>query len=144
MISDDKPREEIEKEADAVRSRLMHTVDELDRRRHEALSLGHQLRFHWGKLALLGGLVVLASASVIGLVAGQMAAVWDRRRRNGWRLPSRGIYRERRPFFVDVLRSAALMLITTALSVPARRLAARLSGSVPSKPGRPSMAEAPR
>jgi hypothetical protein len=143
MNSDDKSRDEIEKEANAVRSKLMHTVEELDRRRHEALNLGHQLRSHWGPIAVLGGLVVLAAASVMGLVAGQMAGVWDRRRRNGWRLPSRA-GNGRRPFFVDLIRSAALMSITTALSIPARRLAAKLSESVPSKPGRPGEVEAPR
>jgi hypothetical protein len=144
MSSDDKSREEIEGEANVVRSKLMHTVEELDRRRHEALNLGHQLRSHGVKLAIVGGIVVLATASVMGLVAGQMAVVWDRRRRSGWRLPSRPVYRERRPFFVDLIRSAALMVITTALSVPARRLASKLSASVPPKPGRHGVADAPR
>jgi len=52
-------REHLEREADLVRARLLGTIGELDRRRHELFDLRLQIRRHAGDLvSILGGLLV--------------------------------------------------------------------------------------
>jgi hypothetical protein len=145
MNTDGKTRDDITLEANQVRSKLLHTVEQLDQRRHEALNLSHQLRTHLGRLAIVAGVAVLATAAVIGLVAGRIATVAHRRRGllspSGWRRPERGGNR-RRPFYVELLRSLALTLITGALAPRARRLIAKLM-EAPPKPHASSAVSGP-
>jgi hypothetical protein len=144
MSPEGKSREEMTMEANVVRSKLLHTVEQLDQRRHEALNLGHQLRTHAGQLAVVAGVAVLATAAVVGLVAGAIATMSDRRwRKNRWKFAPKGSRSvdlsrpKRRSFFVDVLRSLALSLIATALAPPARRLLAKLT-ELPATPSTPA------
>jgi hypothetical protein len=61
----DGERESLEHEADLVRARLLGTIGELDRRRHELLDIKLQLRRHAGDLlSIFGGLWVGAGATV--------------------------------------------------------------------------------
>jgi len=62
-------REYLEKEADLARAKLLGTIGELDRRRHELLDLRLQLRRHAGDiLSIFGGLMIGASATATVLV----------------------------------------------------------------------------
>jgi hypothetical protein len=62
-------REHLEHEADLVRARLLGTIGELDRRRHELLNLKLQLRRHAGDLvSVFGGLLVGAGTTAAVLV----------------------------------------------------------------------------
>lgn len=67
--SDEPVRYELENQANQMRARLLGTIGELDRRRHEFFNLGHQLRRHAGDiLSVAGGLVLGASATAVILI----------------------------------------------------------------------------
>jgi hypothetical protein len=72
---------ELEQQIDDVRAELGELVEELDRRRHEALDIRLQLRRH-------AGLVGVVSASLAIIVAGRVRVV---RRRRAHDLLERGI-----------------------------------------------------
>jgi hypothetical protein len=136
--TDDKSREELEREADLVRSKLLHTVERLDQRRHDALDLRLQVRRHLGQLALAAGLLVLVSAGVVTLVVHRVATAAERRRRARWRLartvwhhPERAIRAERGPLYAEIARSIAIVLATHAVTIPARRLLGHVLGRTP-------------
>jgi len=62
------PRYELEHQANQMRARLLGTIDELDRRRHELFNLGVQLRRHASDiLSAAGGLLfgVGATAAIL-------------------------------------------------------------------------------
>jgi hypothetical protein len=62
-------REHLEREADRVRARLLGTIGELDRRRHELLDLKLQIRRHAGDLlSILGGLLMGIGSTAAVLV----------------------------------------------------------------------------
>jgi hypothetical protein len=62
-------REHLEREADLVRARLLGTIGELDRRRHELLDLKLQIRRHAGDLlSILGGLMMGVGSTAAILV----------------------------------------------------------------------------
>jgi hypothetical protein len=68
-VANDANREHLEKKANLVRARLLGTIGELDRRRHELLDLRLQIRRHAGDLiSIAGGLLVGASATAAILV----------------------------------------------------------------------------
>jgi hypothetical protein len=57
-----------EQEADRIRSELLRTLNELDRRRHEATDWQSQLRSNWGLLAAAAGVVgaIIAARLLLG------------------------------------------------------------------------------
>jgi hypothetical protein len=62
-------REHLEREADLVRARLLGTIGELDRRRHELLDLKLQIRRHAGDLlSIVGGLLMGIGSTAAVLV----------------------------------------------------------------------------
>ena len=67
--SDAPPRYELEQQANQMRARLLGTIGELDRRRHDLFNLGLQLRRHASDiLSVTGGLVLGASATAAILI----------------------------------------------------------------------------
>ena len=135
MSGNSKSREDLSREAYQVRSQLVRTVDELDDRRHGALDFRMRLKRHLRNLAVAGGLLLVATAAAVAVVASRVATAPDRRRRNRWRLakrlwrhPEKAMRAERRSFFGEVGRSLLLAIASTAVTVPARRWAAKLVG----------------
>jgi hypothetical protein len=133
MNHDGKSRDELAREANEVRSKLLRTVEQLDRRRHDVFDVRLQLQRHLRQLAVFGGVLVLATAGTVALVVHRLTSASQRRRRNRWRLakrlwrhPERTIRAERRSFFEEVARSILLAVASTAVTLPARRAVALL------------------
>src|SRR5207249_196310 len=75
---------ELEHRADVARARLLGTLDELDRRRHELFDWKLQLRRHSGEvLGTLGG-IVAGVALTAGIVAYRVSSRERRLRRERW------------------------------------------------------------
>lgn len=124
-----KTRDDLEHEADAVRARLMLTVQRLERRRHQVLDVRYQLRRHVQTVVVLGAVAVVATAAAVALATHRVATAAARRRRNRWRLaknvwrrPDRALRAARGPFFQEALRGVGLSLVSMALTTPARSL----------------------
>ncbi len=133
MSDNGKPRQELAREANEVRSRLLRTVERLDQRRHDTFDLRIQLERHVRQVAVVGALLVVATAGAVALVVHRIATAAQRRRRDRWRLarrawrhPERAMRGERRSFFGELARSVLLGVATTALTQPARRAVAAL------------------
>ncbi len=133
MNDGSKTREALAREANRVRTKLLHTVEELDHRRHQAVDLRLQLERHARQLLAMGGILLVATAGLVGLVVHRVSTSPQRRRRERWALardvwrhPDRALRGERRSFFGTLVRSVLLSVISAALTVPARRAVAAL------------------
>ncbi|HEX8705751.1 MAG TPA: hypothetical protein VF815_43350 [Myxococcaceae bacterium] len=116
-------REQVEKTADRIRDELMLTLEELDRRRHQATDVRYQASRHQD---LIKG-VAVAALVVTGVTVGM--AVWRSRYRRhhlaerrmkavrrAWNHPDRLATRaEQRPFAVE-LGQKLIMIFGTALA----------------------------
>ena len=122
VLSLDEQRTRLERRANVIRTRLLRTIDALDKRRHQVREIGHHAR----RLALpVGGAfvgMVLLSAGTVMVVR---ALVHSRReRRLGYRLVQalEPLRRQKRPsFWSEALRKVSL----TALGIVAGQLAKR-------------------
>lgn len=133
MNHNGKSRDDLARQANQVRTKLLRTVEQLDQRRHEAFDLKLQMQRHFRQLAVAGGLLLVATAASVALVVERVTTAAERRRRNRWRFarrvwwhPERVLRAERRSFFGEIVRGVLLVAVTTALTIPARRAAARL------------------
>ncbi len=133
MNHNGKSRDDLARQANQVRTKLLRTVEQLDQRRHDALDLRVQMQRHFRQLVIAGGVLVLATAGAVALVVERVATAAQRRRRNRWRLakrlwfhPDRELRAERRSFLGEIVRAVLLTVVTTALTIPARRAVARL------------------
>jgi len=122
MRDDKEPREQLVLRVDEARAKLLHTVEQLDCRRREALDLGRQMRRHLGLLVIAGGVVLLATAGAIALVTRGINALGRQRRLDRWRIPKDlGLHRIRalrprqRPLLNEVARSLLLPLLSVAV-----------------------------
>ena len=122
VLSLEEQRARLEQRANLIRSRLLRTIDVLDKRRHHVQELGHQAK----RLAMPVGAafvgMVLLSAGTIFVV--RAIANSRRERRLGYRIaralePLR--LRKRPSFWSDALRSVSL----AALGIVATELAKR-------------------
>lgn len=126
-----KSRDDLARQANQVRSKLLHTVEVLDQRRHEALDLKLQLQRHVRQIVGMAGAALVLTAGVVAFAVHRLSTAPERRRRDRvrlvrqmWRHPDRvirGARREGRPFLVEVGRSVLLGIASTALLLPARR-----------------------
>lgn len=126
-----KSREELARQANQVRSKLLHTVEVLDQRRHEALDLKLQLQRHVRQVVVLAGIALVLTAGVVALAVHRVSTAPQRRRRDRrllarqvWRHPDwtlRSTRREGRPFFAELFRSVLLGVASSLLMLPARR-----------------------
>jgi hypothetical protein len=115
----DGSRRELEHEADLARARLLGTIGELDRRRHELLDLRLQIRRHASDvLAAVGGLLIGIGATAALLVYRERRHerhIREERLRavvRLWRHPER--IAARRNATATVLRLALVALATMA------------------------------
>jgi hypothetical protein len=126
-------RTELATEANRARAKLMHTVEVLDRKRHDALDLKKQLRRHVRDLAIVSAFAAVAIAGGVFLLAHRLAHAHERKRRARWRLakitwqhPERELRTRRAPLLVELGRRLLLALLTATVIVPARRGLERL------------------
>lgn len=124
-----KSRANLEKQANEVRAKLLHTVEQLDQKRHETLDLRVQLDRHLRQLVIFGVVALACTAAVAALVVQRVASAAERRRRMRWSL-AKGVWRHperamrvqrRRSFFYGLVRAVLLAIATTAITFPARR-----------------------
>ena len=129
MNHNGKSRDELAREANQVRTKLLRTVEQLDRRRHEALDLRAQLQRHVRQLAVVGGAIFLGTCAVMVVVVHRMSSATQRRRRNRWTLakrmwwhPERALRADRRTSFLGALLRPVLLALANALVLlPTRR-----------------------
>jgi hypothetical protein len=139
MNHNGKSRDELAREANQVRTKLLRTVEQLDRRRHEALDLRTQVQRHVRQLAVVGGAILLGTCAAMVLVAHRMSTAPERRRRNRWRLarsvwrhPERSLRADRRTSFLAALVRPLLLALANAIVIfPARRW---LTRALPASP----------
>jgi hypothetical protein len=133
MSSNGDARQHLMVRANEARSRLLHTIDQLDRRRHEALDLRLQLQRHFLQLVLTGAVLFLATVGAVVLVGQYIAGATRRRRRDRWRLarrvwlhPDRALRSEQPSLLRAFGQSLLLAILGAAVTQPARRFAAAL------------------
>jgi hypothetical protein len=134
MNHNGKSRDELAREANQVRTKLLRTVEQLDRRRHDALELRVQVQRHMRQLVVAGGVILLGACAAMVLVAHRISSAADRRRRNRWRLakgvwqhPERALRAGRRTSLLGALLRPLLLALANALvMLPARRFVLRL------------------
>jgi ABC-type Fe3+ transport system permease subunit len=138
-----KSREDLAQEANQVRSKLFRTVEQLDQRRHQAFDLRIQLERHVRQAAIGAGLLLVTTAGAVAVVVYRITTAAQRRRRSRWHLakevwqhPERALHAERRSFFRDVGRSLLMSVVTTAVTIPARRAVAMLMERKSESPAR--------
>jgi hypothetical protein len=134
MNLDGRSRDELAREANLARSKLLRTVEQLDRRRQEILDVRRQVRKHLGMLVVVSGLFLIATGGTALISVQRIASGAARRRRERWTLarqawkrPGRVLRAERLSFPLEVTRSVLLALATSLLSLPVRRLARALA-----------------
>jgi hypothetical protein len=135
-------RESLARQADDVRTKLMRTVERLDQRRHRLQGLRTEVKEQVKRVAVTAALVLLAAAGAAAYTVERLAGAATRRRRQRWRLAKeawthpaasmamlRGTHRamrSERSFFAEVIRALLLTIVTTAVTIPARRTVAAL------------------
>jgi hypothetical protein len=134
MNHNGKSRDELAREANQVRTKLLRTVEQLDRRRHDALELRVQVQRHMRQLAVAGGAILVGTCAAMVLLVHRISTATERRRRNRWRLvkgawqhPERALRAERRTSYLGALLRPLLLVLANALVMfPLRRYVARL------------------
>lgn len=126
-----KSRDDLTRQANQVRSKLLHTVEVLDQRRHEAIDLKLQLQRHVRTVMALAGIALLVTSAAVAFAVHRISTAPERRRRDRrrlvlqmWHHPDRvirGARREGRPFVVELLRSVLLGVASSLVLLPARR-----------------------
>jgi hypothetical protein len=133
MNTNGKSHDELASAANRARTKLLHTIEQLDHRRHEILEPRVQIVEHARQLAIAGGVLLAATAAGVGLAV-YRARTAPRRRWHGrwvlardvWRHPNRAMHGERRSFWEEALRSVLMTILTAAVTIPARRLLTEL------------------
>ncbi len=125
--------ERVEKSADRIRGELLETLRELDRRRHQATNVRHQVAQHLGLLIGVGA-AALAFA-LAGIAVGRVRTKTRHSRRardrvrgfiRAWDHPQQiANQRPGRPLPEELARKAAMIVATTFITQLARRSAQR-------------------
>jgi hypothetical protein len=128
MSDIDESTEELTLQANATRNRLLKTVEELDRKRHDVLDVKKQVKEHIAPIAVTGGVIVVGLSSLIGLAIFRALHAAERKRAERkkmlfrlWNHPERAARKQPTSFFGQLLRSVALGLASTVIMIPARR-----------------------
>ena len=135
-------RERLEREANMARARLATTIDEIDRRAHEAVDVKLQLRRHAAPLAVAAGIVVLPIVAAIGVGIYRLATRDARMRRErvralkrGWRHPDRLARYKNPPLAVEMGRRILVGAVTyVAIQAIKRTLDGRFPKLVAARP----------
>ncbi len=147
MTHNGKSRDDIARQANVVRTKLMRTVEQLDHRRHQMHGLRIEVEHHLKRFFAVGALVILASVGAAAYTVQRLTGGALRLRRERWRLarrvwlhPDRAMRSERGSFLSEVIRALLLAIVTTAVTLPARRAVTLLvqgSGNGNGRRGRP-------
>ena len=118
MTDEAESRERLMQRADDTRAMLLHTVERLDRRRHEAFDFRLRLERHFWQLAVAGAVLLLATAGAVALIARRT----PRRQRPRWSLaklfprhPDSLMLTRRRPFLHELARELLLPILGAAV-----------------------------
>jgi hypothetical protein len=148
MTHNGKSRDDIARQANVVRSKLMRTVEQLDHRRHQMQGLRVEVEHQLKRVFVVGALVILASIGAAAYTVQRMTGGGMRLRRERLRLarrlwlhPDRAMRSERGSFLGEVIRSLLLAIVTTAVTFPARRAVTLLVQSNGSSGTRPRSEE---
>ncbi len=80
---------DLEARADVARTSLFVTLEELDRRRHEALDVRHQLRAHLGAVLATTALGLVVATVAVAFVVRRAVSTRARRRSERWQMLQR-------------------------------------------------------
>ena len=123
-----KVREDLLRQSQDMRDKLVRTVERLDGRRHDAFDVRKQLERHLKQFAIAGGLVIVGTAASTAFVMYRLMTAERRRSRARWRLakdvwrrPDRELRAQRGSFGSEVVRSVAFSIATSLLAAPLRR-----------------------
>jgi hypothetical protein len=123
-----KAREDLLRQSQDMRNKLVRTVERIDQRRHDAFDVRKQLARHLKAAAIGAGLVIVGTAGAAAFVTYRTLTIERRRRRARWRLardawdrPQRELRAQRGSFIGEVLRSLTFTLATSLLAAPLRR-----------------------
>jgi hypothetical protein len=123
-----KGREDLLRQSQDMRNKLVRTVGRLDERRHAAFDVRKQLERHLKQFAVAGALVIVATAAGSALVMHRLMTAGHRRRSARWRLakdlwshPERELRAQRGSFGAEVVRAVAFSIATSLLAAPFRR-----------------------
>ena len=123
-----KVREDLLRQSQETRNKLVRTVERLDERRHDTFDVRRQLERHLKHFALAGGLLIVGAAATSAFVMYRLMTSGRRRRsarlrlaKGVWRHPDRGLRAQRGSFVSEVARSLAFTLTTSVLAAPLRR-----------------------
>jgi hypothetical protein len=133
--------EELTLQANATRSRLLRTVEQLDRKRHDVLDVKKQIKEHVAPVAVTGGLIVVGLGAFVGLAIFRALHAAERRRAERkkmifrlWNHPERAARKQPTSFLGQLFRSVALGVLSAVIMLPARRaLAGILDAADPRK-----------
>jgi hypothetical protein len=124
-----KAREDLLRQSQEMRNKLVRTVERLDERRHDAFDVRRQLARHLKQVAIGAGLFMVGTAAAAAFVTYRAMTAERRRRRARWRLakdtwnrPERELRAQRGSFAGEVLRSLGFTLATSLLAAPLRRV----------------------
>lgn len=127
--------EQTERTADRIRTDLLATLQELDRRRVRALDFRHQATQHLGALALGATVLILAVGVGVLLRVRRRRALGAARKERwraflrAWQHPDRLASRAKdRPLPAELGRRAAVAFSAALVTRVARRAASRLVG----------------
>jgi len=132
-------RPELERKADVTRARLLGTIDELERRRHEVLDLKLQLRRHPGQvISALGGLFI-----GVGVTAGVLLYRQNRHERRVRQERLRALLRlwrhpERIAARTSPLGTAARIILVAVATMATTTLGAHQIERIRSRPRLPA------
>jgi hypothetical protein len=123
-----KVREDLLRQSQDMRDKLVRTVERLDGRRHDAFDVRKQLERHLKQVAIAGGVLIAGTAASAAYVMYRLMTAERRRRNARWRLakdvwsrPERELRAQRGSFGMEVARSVAFSLATSLLAAPLRR-----------------------
>ena len=124
-----KVREDLLRQSEDMRDKLVRTVERLDGRRHDAFDVRKQLERHLKQFAIAGAVLIVSTAAGAAYVMYRLMTTERRRSRARWRLakdvwshPDRELRAQRGSFGSEVVRSVAFSLATALLAAPLRRV----------------------
>jgi hypothetical protein len=124
-----KVREDLLRQSEDMRDKLVRTVERLDGRRHDAFDVRKQLERHLKQFAIAGAVLFVGTAGGAAYVMYRLMTTERRRSRARWRLakdvwshPERELRAQRGSFGSEVVRSVAFSLATALLAAPLRRV----------------------
>jgi hypothetical protein len=121
-----KGRDELTARANDVRSKLLHTVEVLDRRRHDALDVRRQVAKHAAPLAVTAGVVVVGMVATTALITHRLGRRRERMSRFSpvWRRAERAAPPP--SLLAQLGRSLLVGILSAAILIPAQGILKRL------------------